>query len=363
MELNKLKLSAEKCSKIHIGKKCKNCPKLKVHQNQMKESQREKYLGDIITEKGTIKETIENRISKAWSYVSEIGAILSEFPFGNKKIQVGLMLREAMFLNGVLHSSEAWHGITESQIAQIETVDHQLLRTILSAHSKTPTEMLYLETGALPVKSVMTSRRLNYLKQIHMKEEHELVKRIFQAQKDDPKRGDWWLQVKEDMQKYNVDGDVLKTKTKSQAKNYIKEKIRSKTFENLQAVQKTHSKVKDIKYTEYKMQNYLKNSKMNYEEATLLFALRSQTVKDIKLNTKTFSQNDKMCPLCLKFEDTQKHCIECPQLKSVRDQFKDDIKYDHIFSNCELEQKAVASLFFNILETRQRLIQEGLPGT
>ena len=139
--------------------------------------------------------------------------------------------------------------------------------------------------------------------------------------------------------------------------------LHSKAFENLQAVQKTHSKVKDMKYAEYKMQNYLKNSEMKYEEATLLFALRSQTAKDIKLNTKTFSQNDKMCPLCLKFEDTQKHCIECPKLKSVRDQFKDDIKYDHIFSNCELEQKAVASLFFSILETRQRLIQEGLPGT
>ena len=111
------------------------------------------------------------------------------------------------------------------------------------------------------------------------------------------------------------------------------------------------------------MQNYLKNSKMKYEEATILFALRSQTVKDIKLNTKTFSQNDKMCPLCMKFEDTQHHCFECPKLKCVRDQFKDDIKYDHIFSNCELEQKAVASLFLNILETRQRLIQEGLPGT
>ena len=139
-----------------------------------------------------------------------------------------------------------------------------------------------------------------------------------------------------------------KTNTKCQAKKYIKEQIHSKAFENLQAVQKTHSKVKDIKYTEYKMQNYLKNSKMKYEEATILFALRSQTVKDIKLNTKTFSQNDKMCPLCLKFEDTQKHCIECPKLKSVRHQFKDDIKYDHIFSNCELEQKVVASLFFNI---------------
>ena len=81
----------------------------------MKQAQKEKYLGDIINDKGNIKDTIENRIAKAWSYVSEIGAILSEFPFGNKKIQVGLMLREAMFLNGVLHSSESWHGITSTQ--------------------------------------------------------------------------------------------------------------------------------------------------------------------------------------------------------------------------------------------------------
>ena len=125
------------------------------------------------------------------------------------------------------------------------------------------------------------------------------------------------------MQKYNIDEDVLKTK--GQAKKYIKEQIHSKTFENLQAVQKSHSKVKDMKYAENKMQDHLKNSEMKYEEATLLFALRSKTV-NIKINTKT-SQNDKMCPMCLKFEDTQKHCIECPKFKSVRDQFKDDIKY------------------------------------
>ena len=88
MEINKLTLSAEKRSKIHIGKKCNQCPKPKV-QNEMKDSQKEKYLGNFISEKGTIKDTIENRIAKAWSYVSEIGALLSEFPFGNKKIQVG----------------------------------------------------------------------------------------------------------------------------------------------------------------------------------------------------------------------------------------------------------------------------------
>ena len=58
-----------------------------------------------------------------------------------------------------------------------------------------------------------------------MKDEHELVKRIFEAQRDDPKRGDWWLMAKEDMEKFDIDENALKEKTKSQAKEYIKKKI------------------------------------------------------------------------------------------------------------------------------------------
>ena len=363
MELNKLKLSAEKCSKIHIGKKNYQCPQLKVHERDMKQAQKEKYLGDIINDKGNIKDTIENRIAKAWSYVSEIGAILSEFPFGNKKIQVGLMLREAMFLNGVLHSSESWHGITSTQIAQLETVDHHLMRTILSAHAKIPIEFLYLETGALPIKSVITSRRLNYLKHIHMQSEHELIKRIFSAQREDPKKGDWWLMVKDDMETFNIDENEIITKNKAQTKKYVKEKVYQKTFENLKNVQKTHSKIKDIQYDKFKKQEYLTNKMFSYEEASMLFALRSRTVKEIKCNMKSFSQNDKMCPLCLKTEDTQEHCMECPKLKHLQNKSDNQIQYNHIFSKSEQEQKAVTNLFLRILETRQSLIQEGLPGT
>ena len=70
-----------------------------------------------------------------------------------------------------------------------------------------------------------------------------------------------------------------------------------------------------------------------------------------------------MCTLCMKSAETQKHCIECPELKSARDQFKEHINYDHIFSSCELDEQAVASLFLNILEIRKRLSQEGFPGT
>ena len=82
-----------------------------------------------------------------------------------------------MFINGTLYNSEAWHGVTNSHIEQLSKVDHQLLRSILSAHSKIPTEFLYLETGVLPVKYVISSRRLNYLLEIHSREDHELIKK------------------------------------------------------------------------------------------------------------------------------------------------------------------------------------------
>ena len=34
-------------------------------------------------------------------------------PFGHRRVQVGLMLRYAMFANGILCNSEAWHNITK----------------------------------------------------------------------------------------------------------------------------------------------------------------------------------------------------------------------------------------------------------
>ena len=79
-------------------------------------------------------------------------------------------------------------------------------------------------------------------------------------------------------------------------------------------------------------------------------------------NMKSFSQNDKVFPLCLKTEDTQEHCMECPKLKHLQNKSDNQIQYNHIFSKSEQEQKAVTNLFLRILETRQSLIQEGLPG-
>ena len=150
---------------------------------------------------------------------------------------------------------------------------------------------------------------------------------------------------------------------KTMARKYIKDKIYRKAFEDLKSTQLTHSKVRAIQYDQYTCQSYLKSPKFNFEEASILVALRSKTVKDVKSNIRSFVQNDLLCPLCMKSEDTQEHCLECPKLKNVIKPTERHITYNQIYSHSESEQQAIASLFLTILEKRNLLLQEGLPGT
>ena len=61
MELNKLKLAQKKCGKIHIEKKCQECPDIFVHGEIMTEFYDGTYFGDIISNKGTLEATIKAR--------------------------------------------------------------------------------------------------------------------------------------------------------------------------------------------------------------------------------------------------------------------------------------------------------------
>ena len=65
-----------------------------------------------------------------------------------------------------------------------------LLRYILGAHSKIQTEFLYLETGATPLKQVITSRRIIYLQTILKRPGTELTHKVYKAQQENPVKGD-----------------------------------------------------------------------------------------------------------------------------------------------------------------------------
>ena len=71
IEMKKLTLSKSKCSKIHVGKPESGCPELKIHGEKMKESKKEKYLGDMLSNTGKIQPTIDERISKGYGLAAK----------------------------------------------------------------------------------------------------------------------------------------------------------------------------------------------------------------------------------------------------------------------------------------------------
>ena len=357
MELNKLELSETKCSKIHIGKMNENCPKLKVHKTDMKQSKQEKYLGDIIDESGGIEATIKTRVQKAWGYHSQIKAMLNELPLGKRRVQAGLKLREAMLINGVLFNSEAWHGVTATHVARLQVVDNAVLREIVSGHSKIATEFLYLETGALPISNVIISRRLNYLKHILDRADGELIKRVYLEQKENPTKGDWIELVKADIEKTELkltEGEI-KLMTKNKYRNHIKTLVYKLALIELKKKQEKHSTIKFINYENLKMQKYLCNPKLTFKQISTLFAFRSRTVKCVKCNFKTHYKDNNLCHLCKKHEDTQEHCLECDIIRKHNPEVKDHIKYNHIFGDDE-QQVQAAQYLHHLLTIRTDLL-------
>ena len=179
MENKKLTLSQDKCSVLHVGKGHNKCNGQKVHGTKMHQVDSTKYLGDFIHKSAKGATNIAARRVKAAASFSVIRAILQDVPLGKYRTEIGLELRQALFLNSVLFNCETWHGLKETDITDLKLIDNQILRFICSSHAKTPVEFLFLETGAISISFIIASRRMNYLHEILTREDKELVKRVF----------------------------------------------------------------------------------------------------------------------------------------------------------------------------------------
>ena len=153
------------CQDTH-RKKCAECDNLFVHNKILQESHQVKYLGDVIHEDGRPRSTILDRVNRGWAICGQIFGFLKDIHIGNLRVQIGLELKQSLLLNGILFNSEVWHSMKDTDIASLVIIDQYLKRGLLYSHAKTPLEHLYLEIGALPVKYIIISRRLIYLKEI-----------------------------------------------------------------------------------------------------------------------------------------------------------------------------------------------------
>ena len=169
-----------------MGKSCSSCPENSIdtwslekphddvtsvvelsdveggkHVIQLVES--DKYLGEVIRADGKNNLNIQERKIRGLAAVNQICQLLDDLCLGDYYFEAANILRNSLLLSSLLSNSETWYNLTTKEITELEMVDDLLLRRILAAHSKTPKELLYLETGNIPVRYILMARRINFL--------------------------------------------------------------------------------------------------------------------------------------------------------------------------------------------------------
>ena len=117
-----------------------------------------------------------------------------------RHVELGLKLRETKLHNGILFNSEAWSSIQDKDIVRLEQVDVAALKALVAGHSKCPTAFYYLEFGALMLRHKVMIRRLMYHHHLLTRDDDELIKKIYQKQRENPIKGDWFLMIKNDVE-------------------------------------------------------------------------------------------------------------------------------------------------------------------
>ena len=124
--------------------------------------------------------------------------------FGKYLFEVAVVLRNSLFINGILTNLEASYGLSENDIDELEKCDEQLLRLILECPCTTPREMLYLELGVTPIRYIIMSRRMMFYHYILNEDSESLIHRFYMVQSTKPVKNDWSLTVKENLKTLQI---------------------------------------------------------------------------------------------------------------------------------------------------------------
>ena len=241
-------------------------------------------------------------------------------------------------MNGILYNSEIWQKLSEKDKMDLMKIDKYLLKSILGAHSKVPSEQLHLETGTLSIPQIIATRRMIYLQTILKRPEGELIRNIYEAMRDDPISGDWCEQVKNYFEKINLhmSEEHIRPIDEEQFKALIKNRVREESFKEFKDMQGNHKKGKHIHHENLRRpQEYLTTNKLNNKQESLLFNLRCQSVRNIKDNFHQQFTNNLLCNLCKKEIDNQEHILQCHVLQEHIKWNHEEIKYDQIYGSLE----------------------------
>ena len=199
-------------------------------------------------------------------------------------------------------------------------------------------------------------KRLMFLYYILTRHKNELVSKVYFAQKKKPVKDDWYELIKSDLKEAQLEHyneEEIKSMKKPTWKKIVKTAIKHLAFEYLKKEAKDKSKMKNLNYSEFDMQSYLKSQEISKSNKMLLFKLRTRMI-DIEDN---FGKKT-LCAMCKLQPSCQSHLFECIFIKlKCPEIVNSDCEYADIFKNNINKMNILSKIAENIIRQREIILE------
>ena len=156
----------------------------------LKETESYKYLGDIITADGTLKETIEDRSKSCTATVAELNSIIEETVSENILIDAVITYQNSIIIPKLCLNSESW-TLNNTELQSMERIHNKSLKRMLRLPQGTPSFGLRAELGILSVESIIHRRKLMFLHRLLSQPDDNITRQVMMQQFHLP--GETWL--------------------------------------------------------------------------------------------------------------------------------------------------------------------------
>ena len=184
-----------------------------------------------------------------------------------------------------------------------------------------------------------------YLHHILNRPESEIIRRVYEVQKNIPTKNDWFGIVQENMRDLEIklSDEEISEMSKQKFKTIVTTAVEKAAINFLNRKASTHSKSENLIKTRLKREEYFEDKRFTKSETELLFAFRTRTVRGIKANFPSQYGRKFSCELCQIAVCCQEHLLSCGILQKHIN-IPNDVSYSDLFGNTDKQLKLIRVL-------------------
>ena len=297
-----------------------------------------KMLGTWIDETGDYGINTMKKKEKLPFMISTVKKQASPKSIGIYSVEGRLKLAEAVIIKSILYNAEGFPSHTDAEIKELESVQLNILTSLLELPRSTPYCALLMEVGWWTMKARITYTKLMLYHNIKRSNDRRVIKQLVKAQEDEIRETTWLAGVKREIEKLGIALDVNNT-LKSTWKREVKKRVNDEMEKELRNKCSMSKKARWVKDDVYERKQYL-DGRVDLQTAKRILRTRMNMSK-LPCNYK--ENGEGMCSLCEEGEGSTEHYFSCKRVSRLLQVWQ--VKMEDLKSQEITEMRNMANFF------------------